>query len=88
VIAFASGGVGHGNYGLFVLLFPFASIAAVALDHLLNSTAPMILVAVLQFPCYGLLLGFAITKRRVTGFVIGIFGAHALFVLLAFWLAR
>jgi len=57
IIAAVSGGVGHGNYILAIVLFPYAAVAAVMLDHFFNSTIPMIVMAALQFPLYGTLIG-------------------------------
>jgi hypothetical protein len=86
--ALASGGIDHGNYALFVLLFPFASIAAMAADHLFKSTMLMILLAALQFPCYGVLLGIAVKRRRVRVSILGIIVVHALFVGLTYFPAQ
>ena len=61
-IAALSGGVGHGTYVPAVILFPFAALTVVALDHFFNATIPMMIIAALQFPIYGLLISWA--KRR------------------------
>ena len=74
-IAAVSGGVGHGNYVLAIVLFPYAAFATVILDHFFASTIPMIVMATLQFPLYGTLLGLG--QRRARGGVV----ASALLVL-------
>lgn len=63
-VAAVSGGVGHGNYTLAIVLFPYAALAAVVLDHFFNSTIPMIVIATLQFPLYGTLI--SINRGRVS----------------------
>ena len=88
ILAFLSGGVGHGNYGMVTVLFPYAAMSALVLDRFLDATAIIILVAVLQFPIYGIVLGVAAKKSRFGAFMLGLFAAHALFALFAFWLAR
>lgn len=63
-VAAVSGGVGHGNYTLAIVLFPYAALAVVVLDHFFTSTIPMILIATLQFPLYGTLI--SISRGRVS----------------------
>jgi len=82
------GGVGHGSYLLFNLLFPYATILAITLDRFWHSSALMILVAVLQFPLYGIILGRAIKKGAGVAVAIGIVVLHVTFALMIYWSAR
>lgn len=63
-IAAISGGVGHGSYTLAIVLFPFAALSAVMLDHFFNSTILMIFIASAQFPLYGTVLSISQRKSR------------------------
>jgi hypothetical protein len=82
-VAAVSGGVGHGNYTLAVVLFPFAAIAVVVLDHFFNATIPMILIAMLQFPVYASLL--SISRGKVSGriVVVALLALHSIACLIA-----
>jgi hypothetical protein len=62
LLGFASGGAGHGDYVIARILFPFTMLAAVLLGSI---TAPFVLLAVAQFPIYGLVLGAANKKGRM-----------------------
>jgi hypothetical protein len=61
LLALASGGMGHGHYGLAKTLFP--------LPMLLTFNGPIetfqILLASLQFPLYGFLAGIPMHRRRI-----------------------
>jgi hypothetical protein len=52
---FESAAAGHGNYFMAKLLFPFTMLSTVILETI---TVPFILVAFLQFPIYGAVLGW------------------------------
>jgi hypothetical protein len=67
-MAAVSGGVGHGNYLLAIVLFPYAALVAVILDHFFSSTIPTIAMATLQFPVYGTLIGLG--RRWARGGVV------------------
>jgi hypothetical protein len=82
-VAAVSGGVGHGNYTLAILLFPYAAVAVVVLDHFFNSTIPMIVIAVLQFPLYGTLISIGRGRVRDRIVVIALLASHAIAVLVA-----
>jgi hypothetical protein len=88
LIALGSGGVGHGTYGAVLLIFPFASLSAVVLDRFFDATLVMILMAVLQFPAYGVVVGICARKDLVSVVMVGIVAVHIVFSLLAFWAAR
>ena len=76
-VAAVSGGVGHGNYTLAIVLFPYAALAVVVLDRVFNSTLPMILIATLQFPLYGTLISIGRGRVRERVVVIAILTLHA-----------
>jgi hypothetical protein len=82
-VAAICGGVGHGNYTVAIILFPYAALAVVALDHFFNSTIPMILVATLQFPLYGTLLSISRGRVNERIVVMSLLAAHAGATLLA-----
>lgn len=60
-LGIASAGAGHGNYFLAKLLFPFTMLSTVPLGLI---TTPFILLALAQFPVYGMILGHANEKGR------------------------
>lgn len=57
--AVASAGAGHGSYLLAKLLFPFTMFSTLMFGSII---APAIVLAVLQFPFYGFILGRASVK--------------------------
>ena len=81
--AAVTGGVGHGNYALGILLFPFAAITAVLLDRLFESTIIMILVAAIQFPLYGVWLSIC-RWRKITALLL-LLVWHLAAAAVAFW---
>jgi len=58
----ASGGAGHGNYLLAKIVFPFTMLSTKAFGSII---APFILLAIIQFPVYGFILGWANAKNRI-----------------------
>lgn len=82
-VAAVSGGVGHGNYTLAIALFPYAAVAVVVLDHFFNSTIPMILIATLQFPLYGILMSISRGKVSSRIAVTALLALHAVAVSIA-----
>jgi hypothetical protein len=65
-----SGGIGHGSYAFAIVLFPYSALAVVVLDHFFNSTIPMILIATLQLPLYGILI--SLSRGKVNGITVAI----------------
>ena len=55
-VAVLSTGAGHGSYFLAKILFPFTMLSTVLFSSIV---VPFIVLAILQFPLYGLLLGRA-----------------------------
>ena len=75
-VAAVSGGVGHGNYTLAIVLFPYAALAVVVLDHFFNSTILMIIIATLQFPLYGTLISIGRGKVSDRILVMALLALH------------
>jgi len=82
-VAAVSGGVGHGNYTVAVILFPFAAIAVVVLDHFFDSTIPMIVIAMLQFPIYASLLSISRVRVSERIVIIALLALHTVASLIA-----
>jgi hypothetical protein len=84
-LAFAalSGGVGHGSYIAAVILFPFAALSVIALDHFLDATVPMIFIATIQFPIYGILLWLGQGKMHDRNVILSLLALHTVAVMLA-----
>jgi len=79
VLAVAAGG--HGSYAPAMVLFPYSMIAANLLNRI---TSPLVLLALIQYPIYGVLLTVAPAgqARFATGRAIAL--AHAACAVLAF----
>jgi len=60
-LAVAAAQVGHGTYVPAMMLFPYTMLSAVALDAI---TAPFAIVAVIQFPLYGILVWIGLMRNR------------------------
>ena len=81
-LAVASGGAGHGNYVAARLLFPY-SMLLTSQTHYISS--PLILIALLQFPMYGLAICSAMRRKRGCIFVSVAFGCiHGICTALCF----
>jgi hypothetical protein len=61
LLGIGSAGVGHGDYVLARILFPYTMLSALLFDKI---TAPFVLLAIIQFPAYGLILGRAAGRGR------------------------
>lgn len=62
LLGVGSGGAGHGDYRLAMILFPYTLLSVVIFDSI---TAPFIILAIIQFPLYGIVLGQANEKGRL-----------------------
>ena len=62
LLGVASGGAGHGNYGLAKTLFPFAMLSVLITDGVISIFG--IVLAVAQFPIYGVIAGLSIVQSR------------------------
>jgi hypothetical protein len=58
-LGFLSTGAGHGTYFLATILFPFTMMSGFPI------TTPFIWLGIIQFPIYGVILGFANAKRKL-----------------------
>lgn len=59
LLGVGSAGAGHGDYRLAMILFPYTLLSAVIFDSI---TIPFIILAIIQFPLYGIALGQANEK--------------------------
>jgi len=60
--AVAAARVGHGTYVPAMMLFPYPMLLAAALEV---GTPPLVIVAVIQFPLYGLILWIGLIRKRL-----------------------
>jgi len=74
-LGIASGGAGHGHYLLAKILFPFTMLSTRAFGSIV---APFIVLAIVQFPIYGFILGKANLKGRMFLCSIGVLLIHLL----------
>jgi hypothetical protein len=84
-VAAISGGVGHGDYTLAIILFPYAALLAAALDPLFNSTPLMIVIAVIQYPFYGVALGLSLEKNQLRLCAVGLVVLHVVVTAAAYF---
>jgi hypothetical protein len=59
VIAVMAAGGGHGTYMPAKILFPYTMLSTITMERI---TSPYVLLAILQFPLYGLFLGFTLSR--------------------------
>ena len=83
-LGLVSTGAGHGDYFWAQILFPYTMLSTFLFHSI---TAPFILLAVIQFPLYGLLLAFADERRRLGLVAIGLAVVHILAAALCLFLA-
>ena len=79
ILAIGSAGVGHGDYFWAMILFPYTMLSALVFDEI---TPPFILLAIIQFPLYGIMLAFAAERNRFLLSAIGLAVVHTLAVAL------
>lgn len=58
LMALFSAGAGHGSYSIAKILFPYTMLSAFPI------TEPFMVLAVIQFPIYGLILAFSVKSER------------------------
>jgi len=63
LLGLASAGAGHGNYLMAKILFPLTMLSTIALDRIAD---PFLWLAVMQYPIYGVILGIASLKGRLS----------------------
>ena len=76
-----SAGAGHGDYLWAKLLFPMTMVSAILFKVI---TPPFILLAIVQYPAYGLILGRANSRGRLNHVLAALTATHVLFVALCF----
>lgn len=84
LLAIGSGGAGHGDYFYAKLLYPYTMLLALGEGTI---WLPAILLAVFQFPLYGLIYSLAAKRRKQAIAAIVLVIAHALAVILCLQLA-
>ena len=62
LLGMGSAGAGHGDYRLAMILFPYTLLSTFPFNSI---TPPFIVLAVIQFPFYGLALGYANERGRL-----------------------
>jgi hypothetical protein len=75
LLGIASGRAGHGDYFLAKLLFPFTMLSTIPFGSI---TVPFILLAVAQFPAYGMILGRANEKGKFMHAAVVMLAVHVL----------
>lgn len=84
LLGVGSAGAGHGDYRLAMLLFPYTLLSAALFDSI---TPLFILLAIIQFPLYGVALGYANEKGRLVPVAILLCLAHVAAVAAVFLVA-
>lgn len=84
-LAVASTGAGHGDYLWAKILFPYTMLSALAFGSI---TLPFILLAILQFPLYGVGLGIANKKHKASVAVTGLLALHIVAAIMSFVLTN
>jgi hypothetical protein len=84
LLGIGSAGAGHGDYFWAKILFPYTMLSTFLFASI---TAPFILLAIVQFPLYGLLLAFAGERKRFGSLAIVLALAHILAAALSLFLA-
>jgi hypothetical protein len=75
LLGVGSAGAGHGDYRLAMLLFPYTMLSTAVFDSI---TFPFIVLAIIQFPLYGIALGYANQRGRFGLFAILVGVVHGL----------
>ena len=77
LLGVGSAGAGHGDYRLAMILFPYTLLSTSVFDSI---TPPFIILAIIQFPIYGVALGYANEKRRLLSISIVLCVVHGIAV--------
>ena len=78
------GPMGHGSFFLVKILFPYATFSLLAFENLW----PILLLAAIQFPIYGIILSIAEANRASGSKYSILFIIHILVVILCFMFVR
>src|SRR5688572_27711113 len=85
LLGIGSAGAGHGDYRLAMILFPYTLLSASVFDSI---TPPFIILAIIQFPIYGVALGYAHEKGRLLSMSIVLCVVHSIALATMFWVAN
>ncbi|HUV64468.1 MAG TPA: hypothetical protein VMW24_11265 [Sedimentisphaerales bacterium] len=61
-VAIVSSGVGHGDYVYTRLLFPYSMLLTLSDERIIHLL--LIALALIQFPCYGAIIGFGLSRSK------------------------
>jgi hypothetical protein len=75
LLGVGSAGAGHGDYRLAMILFPYTLLSTSLFDSI---TPPFIILAIIQFPIYGVALGYANEKQRLLSMSIVLCVVHGI----------
>src|ERR1051326_330702 len=82
-LGLASAGAGHGDYILATILFPYSILLIFAFGLMLPPFITVTL-AIIQFPTYGIILGFAKEKKQIRSWAVLLLAVHVLAVIAGF----
>ena len=85
LLGVGSGGAGHGNYRLAMILFPYTLLSTTIFNSI---TLPFIVLALIQFPVYGFVLGSANEQGRFLSIGIILCVFHGLAAMVMFLIAN
>lgn len=80
VLGLGSAGTGHGDYILATILFPLTMPLSVFFD----SAAVLFILAIAQFPIYGIILGLANLRNKLDVSIVGVLVIHLLAIFTCF----
>ena len=80
-LALVSSGAGHGDYLWARILFPYTMLLTLRFDSI---TWPLIWLAIVQFPSYGVVLGVANKHHRILLAAFGVLTMHLAAAVTAF----
>ncbi len=85
LLGVGSAGAGHGDYRLAMILFPYTLLSTAVFDSI---TPPFIILAIIQFPLYGVALGYANEKGRLVSMAILLCVIHGIALTAMFLVAN
>lgn len=85
LLGLGSAGAGHGDYRLAMILFPYTLLSTTVFDSI---TPSFIILAIVQFPLYGIVLGYANEKGRPGSMLLVLCVLHGLALTVMFLVAN
>jgi hypothetical protein len=85
LLGVGSAGAGHGDYRLAMILFPYTLLSTAVFDSI---TLPFIILAIIQFPLYGIVLAYANEKGRFVSMSILLCVVHGIALTAMFLVAN